>query len=101
MKRTLDDIKRHGELLGRVVDYFDEQMAGLETAERRHLTRELTIAGLAKIGATEGALAFDDAINEAADRAIQLCQSVVDDGKPITNGEINSRLIKPQRGKND
>lgn len=96
MKRTLADIRRHGELLGRVVDYFDKQMAGLGTEERRYLTRELTIAGLAKIGYSEGGDSFYEAIDEASDRAIQFCSNVKTSTPDtlFTDGAINPKLRK-------
>ncbi len=43
MRLTLDDIKRHNELLDRVFAYFQEQMRDITDIDERQHLRPLTI----------------------------------------------------------
>ncbi len=99
MRLTLNDIKRHNELLGRVFDYFQEQMRDItDIDERDHLRRELAINGLCLVAA-RSSKDFLEAIEEAASRAARF-EAKTDSDDLITNGQINSKL-RIVRGDND
>ncbi len=91
MRLTLNDIKRHNELLDRVFDYFQEQMRDItDIDERDHLRHELVITGLSVI-ALRDKDDFASVIAEAASRVARF-EARADSDDLITDGQINSKL---------